>query len=347
MPQTCCHIVPPEALRRLAHDPTVAADVRDALQDTLRVDNQFRLIRQQATRLTQLSMAPGVAQAAAPAPAVPTVVSVYNCRHRQSLPGVHINKPAQSSDVTVKNVFTDTTKVAEFYKQVFNRNSIDDHNMALLSSVHFGVRYNNAFWNGSQMAYGDGDGSIFVDFSKGDDVIGHELTHGVTQYTLQLNYTDDAGGLNESLSDCFGSMFRQWLAGQDVNSADWLIGADIMGPAAKQRGFTCLRDMADPAAAHCLAAQPTKYSELKPGMDPHKTSGPPNLAFHNACVAAGGKSWETVGKVWYEVLVNSGPHPNLRMTEFAAMTRDSAGRLFSGQPAVVKAVDTGWTSVGL
>src|SRR5437763_1654500 len=83
---------------------------------------------------------------------------------------------------------------------------------------------------------GDGDNSIFVDFTQGNDVIGHELTHGVTQHSLQLDYSDDAGGLNESMSDCFGSMFRQWQANQDAGNADWLIGSDIMGPTARDRG---------------------------------------------------------------------------------------------------------------
>src|SRR5260370_29516264 len=101
------------------------------------------------------------------------------------------------------------------------------------------------------MIYGDGDGSIFVDFTNGNDVIAHELTHGVTQHSLQLNYANEAGGLNESMSDCFGSMFRQWEAKQNVNQADCLIGKDIMGPMALQKGFTCLRDMSNPAGKYC------------------------------------------------------------------------------------------------
>jgi Zn-dependent metalloprotease len=86
--------------------------------------------------------------------------------------------------------------------------------MTLISSVHYLTNFNNAFWNGSQMTYGDGDGQIFVDFTLGNDVIGHELTHGVTQHSLALSYKNEAGGLNESVSDVFGSMFRQWQAGQ-------------------------------------------------------------------------------------------------------------------------------------
>jgi Zn-dependent metalloprotease len=230
---------------------------------------------------------------------------------------------------------------------VFNRNSIDNAGMTMMSSVHYGNRFNNAMWNGSQMLYGDGDNSIFVDFTLGNDVIGHELTHGVTQHSLQLNYSDDAGGLNESMSDCFGSMFRQWQANQDAASADWLIGKDIMGPTAHDRGLTCLRDMANPAATHCLAAQPTQYSQVTPGMDPHYSSGPPNLAFSTACRTLGGKSWDKIGQVWYRSLTGFGPSPDMTMPDFANRTRQVAQQMFSGTPAVGDAVDQGWKAVGL
>src|SRR5262249_22858162 len=156
---------------------------------------------------------------------------------------------------------------------------------------------------------------------KSNDVIAHELTHGVTQHTLALAYSGDAGGLNESMSDCFGSMFRQWEAKQNVTAADWLIGSGIIGPAAKAQGFTCLRNMANPADKTALAPQPTKYSQLTPGMDPHYTSGPPNLAFYTAAMAAGGKSWKTVGPIWYEAMVSLGVKPNLKMKAFANATR--------------------------
>jgi Zn-dependent metalloprotease len=202
-------------------------------------------------------------------------------------------------------------------------------------------------WNGSQMLYGDGDGKLFIDFTNGNDVIGHELTHGVTQYTLQLGYTDDAGGLNESISDCFGSMFRQWEAKEDVDKADWLIGSDIMGPGAKARGFKSLRNMANPADPKCVAPQPTHYSQLTPGMDPHYTSGPPNLAFYTACKAAGGNSWDKIGQVWYMALTSSGAHPSMKMTEFANRTRQVGTQKYHGDPAVAAAVDKGWKQVGL
>jgi Zn-dependent metalloprotease len=341
-----CHIVPKAALERFARDRALPAEQRKSFADTIKIDAEFRRLRSQANKLTRvasLMAAAPAAAAVAPAPAI----TVFNCHHGQTLPGAQIPNPATSSDATAKHVFAETSSVAAFYSQVFGRNSVDGMGMTLISSIHYGVSYNNAFWNGMQMTYGDGDGSIFVDFSRGNDVIGHELTHGVTQHSLGLNYTNEAGGLNESISDCFGSMFRQWEAKQNVNQADWLIGKDIMGPAALKRGFTCLRDMASPAAKHCLAPQPTKFSQYRPGMDPHESSGIPNLAFYTAAKAAGGHSWDKVGQIWYKSLTGFGPAPNMKMKAFANRTRAVAAQLYPGNTAVATAVDAGWKKVGL
>lgn len=106
-----------------------------------------------------------------------------------------------------------------------------------------------------------------------------------------------------------------------MTQADWLIGGDLLGPTARAQGFTCLRDMADPAAKHCLAPQPKKYGQDKPGIDPHDSSGIPNLAFYEAAMAIGGKSWEKAGLVWYQALTGFPPSPGLKMTGFAKRTR--------------------------
>jgi Zn-dependent metalloprotease len=263
------------------------------------------------------------------------------------LPGIPISNPADSSDPTCKQAFTETAALAKFYQDVFGRNSIDNAGMAMLSSIHYSLNYNNAFWNGGQMTYGDGDGNIFIDFTKGNDVIGHELTHGVTQYSLGLSYQNQPGGLNESISDVFGSMFRQWQANQHVNQADWLIGKDIMGPEAIARGYTCLRDMANPGASHCISPQPAKFSQYYDGMDPHESSGIPNFAFYKAAMAIGGDSWNIAGKIWYQAVTGFGPTPNMTMKQFANRTRTLAGSLFSSMPAVKVAVDNAWKGVGL
>lgn len=342
-----CSIVPESVLIRLSHDPELSAELRQQFQSAIEIDRSIRAIRQERTVLTRLLATQVAIAGIAPAAiAAAPLVTVYDCKNSTSLPGVPVASPGASSDATAKRAFGETTGVGDFYKTVFGRNSIDDAGMTLLSSIHFGVRYNNAFWNGTQMTYGDGDGSIFIDFTGGNDVIAHELTHGVTQHTLALNYSNEAGGLNESISDVFGSMFRQWQGKQPANKADWLIGYDIMGPAAKARGFTCLRDMASPAAPHCLSPQPTHFSQYHAGMDPHLSSGIPNLAFNKIALALGGNSWDKAGQIWYNVLVKTAPRPDMLMSEFANATRAMAKTLYPGAP-VFGAVDAGWKSVGL
>ncbi|MGZ5271471.1 MAG: M4 family metallopeptidase [Ramlibacter sp.] len=339
-----CFIVPKDVLERLAGDRQLPQDLRKAAADSARITDGIRRMRVDAGELTAIGQTIGAhLLQLAPSPKV----TVYDCRNTQTLPGTPVAGPGNAKDATAKRTFKETTGVAKFYESVFGRNSIDDAGMTMMSSIHYGQKYNNAMWNGSQMVYGDGDTKLFVDFTRGNDVIGHELTHGVTQHSLQLGYSGDAGGLNESLSDCFGSMFRQWEAKQDVAQADWLIGADIMGPAAKAKGFTCLRNMANPADKAALAAQPVHYSQLTPGMDPHYSSGPPNLAFATTCKALGGKSWERIGQVWYAALTTSGPDPSMTMPKFAARTRQLATQLYPKVAAVAAAVDAGWTTVGL
>ena len=339
-----CFIVPKDVLIRFSEDKSLPDAARKNFAATATLDTALRKVRAEVTRMAQVSqsLAPEMTTVAAQ-----PAITVYDVHNGQNLPGVPVPNPGGSADATAKRAYDTAAKVAQFYKDVFGRNSIDAAGMTIMSSVHFRNAYQNAFWNGQQMAYGDGDGSLFVDFTLGNDVIGHELTHGVTQYSLQLNYTNDAGGINESMSDVFGSMFRQWLAGQTVAQADWLIGADIMGPMARARGYTCLRDMANPAAKHCLAAQPTTYAQVTKGMDPHYSSGIPNLAFARAAMAIGGNSWEKAGKIWYQALTGFGPSPRMSMKKLARRTRTLAAQMFADTPSVAQAVDGAWTGVGL
>ncbi|UVK35734.1 M4 family metallopeptidase (plasmid) [Mesorhizobium sp. AR10] len=339
-----CSIVPLQVLLRLSKDQTYSSQVRRGLADAAQVDTQLRKLREQARKLTRASEAvsPGiVALAAAP------TITIYDCNGSKTLPGLPVTNPDTSADASIKQAFETTTNVSKFYQQVFNRNSIDSSGMTILSSVHFGIGYNNANWNGSQMLYGDGDGAIFVDFTRSNDVICHELTHGVIQHSLQLVYSNEPGGLNESMSDVFGAMFRQWMAGQTVATADWLIGKDIVGPQAAANGLTCLRDMASPGNAHCIAPQVFHYANYRPGIDPHTSSGIPNFAFYNAAMAIGGNSWDSAGQIWYAAMTGFGASPNMTMQKFADRTRQVAGQLFPGNAAVANAVDQGWRQVGL
>ena len=340
-----CFIIPPDVLERLAKGRDLPEATRQALLDTIELDKLWRKIRQLHTDTVRRSnLLLGVSEivlAAAPS------VTVYDAKHTTTLPGTPVPNPGASKDLTAKRAFDETTAVAQFYKVCFGRNSADNRGMTLMSTIHYGVRYNNAFWNGAQMTYGDGDGNIFLDFTLSNDVIGHELTHGVTQYTAGLGYTNEAGGLNESISDVFGSLFRQWRANQSFAQADWLIGAGIMGPAAKSAGFTCLRDLANPGATHCLSPQPSNYKQYVPGSDPHISSGIPNHAFYLVAKAIGGNAWEKAGKIWYAALTSGKTSKNMTFKAFANLTRSAAKSLYPGDAGVYAAVDGGWKAVGL
>lgn len=347
-PGSCiCFIIPQRVLERFAKDRKLTAEQRQHFVNAAKLEREWRSARVATAKLARLSRSILPEAMSAAATAAPPSVLVFDCQHGTTLPGTPIVNPGASPDGSAKRAFDETTAVVDFYQTVFGRNSLDNAGMTLLSSIHFSVNYNNAGWTGSQMKYGDGDGNIFIDFTRSNDVIGHELTHGVTQFTADLAYRNQAGGLNESMSDVFGSMFRQWRADQTVSAADWLIGKEIMGPGALARGFTCLRDMANPAASHCLAPQPTRFSQYRNGMDPHESSGIPNFAFYKAAVAVGGRSWEKTGKIWYQALTGFAPSPNMKMKTFANRTRSLAGTLFPAEPAVKTAVDQAWKAVGL
>jgi thermolysin len=122
--------------------------------------------------------------------------------------------------------------VYDYYKTVHNRDSIDGAGMQILSLVHYGSKYNNAFWDGTKMSYGDGDGTQFYNFTRGYDVIAHELTHGVTSRTWNPSSSNVQGGaMNESTSDIFGALSEHWSQPNAVKN--WQLGEDIMEPGQK------------------------------------------------------------------------------------------------------------------
>ena len=151
-------------------------------------------------------------------------------------------KDKASTDPAVNEAFNYSGNTYDFYRKLFNRNSLDDKGMTLISSVHLGANYNNAFWNGEQMAYGDGDGVIFTRFTKSLDVVGHELTHGVVSHTSNLEYRNESGALNEHFADVFGSLVKQWKRKQTAAKADWLIGPDIMGPGTTAKSLRTFKE---------------------------------------------------------------------------------------------------------
>src|SRR5436190_10893354 len=217
-------IMPPHILRAIMERGTL--EERTAASGTLAVDSTFRSLRATATLLRQI--APEVA--AQPATKQRTI---YTANNQQQLPGTIVasdkNPPPANGDPALVEALNGLGATWDFYFEVFDRQSIDDEGMPLNATVHYGSRYNNAFWNGQQMVFGDGDGELFNRFTIALDVIGHELGHGVTEDETGLVYLFQPGALNEHLSDVWGSLIKQWYLGQTADQADWLIGAGLLG----------------------------------------------------------------------------------------------------------------------
>ena len=336
----CCFIVPLSVLRRLAQAGQIEAADRGRYQHSYALTQKLRLVREGHRQASLAGHQSGLALRATAVAKVP-VEHLFDCKHNTTLPGTAVPTP---NDQAFKTVFDTTAKVAEFYKTVLGRNSVDNQGMDLVSSLNYDRDYQNAFWDGQQMVYGNGDNKIFIDFWRSPDVIGHELTHGVTQHESGLIYEGQSGALNESISDCFGAAFAQWLAKKPASDASgWLIGAGIMGPQAKAKGFTCLRDMVNPGATHCLSRQPASYKDFDPTGDVHDNSGIPNRAFAAFAQNLGGNTYDMAIKVWYDACV-SGLSPRATFVEFAQATVAAAKKK---GPAVAKAATDAWQAVDL
>jgi hypothetical protein len=284
--------------------------------------------------------------------------TIFDCRsstNTSSASVVRTEEGEPSTDDSVNRAFDGLGTTREFYKTVFNRNAIDGLGGRLDAYVHFGSKYNNAQWDGAEMLFGDGDGQEFTDFTKSLDVIGHELTHGVTQYTARLAYHNQQGALNESISDVFGSLIKQWSLGQTAEEADWLIGVEIFTPGIEG---DALRSMKAPGTAYDNEQygkdpQPDHMSKFVhlPDTYPgdwggvHYNSGIPNKAFYLTATGIGGKAWLAPGHIWYESLLASTEMTDFQ--EFANTTYFKAGQLYGSASAEQQAVLAAWREVGI
>jgi Zn-dependent metalloprotease len=326
-----CFIVPPKVLRRLAEKATGAE--REHLLDSALLSEYVRGHRT-ARSMVMLTNAAGEKRR-----------TVYDCHRTQKTPPkgtlVRGEGDPASSDSSVNQAYDSAGTTYDFYSEILGRNSVDDKGMRLDSFVHFGNKFNNAFWDGAEMVYGDGDNKTFVGFTGAIDVIAHELTHGVTQFSTPggLDYVDQSGALNESISDVFGSVVKQWSLKQTVDQADWLIGAGIMAP----KAWKALRSMKDPgnkAVTWPGDDQPSTMDDYVDGGDVHTNSGIPNHAFYLAAMALGGNSWDVAGKIWYRALPLL--KPNSTFADAANVTISVAAMMGKNQKS---AVAMAWSKV--
>jgi Zn-dependent metalloprotease len=347
-PDPICCILPPHMVEQIAARGNEAQRARAAFSQQLTA--QFR---------QQRLAAPRVALAGTITAAIKKR-AVYTCDNTSTLPGrlVRQDGAPATGDAAADEAYDGAGSTYDLYWDIYQRSSVDANGLELDSSVHYQKGYDNAFWNGSQMVYGDGDEDLppaqrlFNRFTIALDVIGHELTHGVTQYTGNLTYANQPGALNESISDIFGSLVKQRKLGQAASDADWIIGQGLFTANVNGVG---IRSMKAPGTA---------YNDPVLGKDPqpahingyvntpddnggvHINSGIPNHAFYLMALDIGGYAWEKAGKIWY-VTLRDKIQPATNFQDAANLTYATAGELFGQNSPEQQAVSHGWAGVGI
>ncbi|MDC2866973.1 M4 family metallopeptidase [Bacillus sp. BP-3] len=277
-------------------------------------------------------------------------IYTYDGKNRTTLPGTlwadvdNIFNASRDAAAVDAHYYAGVTY--DYYKNTFNRNSYNDAGAQLKSTVHYKSGYNNAFWNGSQMVYGDGDGYTFVPLSGGLDVVGHELTHAVTEYSSNLVYQDESGALNEAISDIFGTLIEY----ADNRNPDWEIGEDIYTPGT---AGDALRSMSDPTKY----GDPDHYSKRYTGTDDnggvHTNSSIINKAAYLLAnggthygVTVNGIGKDKVGAIYYRANTQYFTESTTFSQARAGLVQ-AAADLYGANSAEVAAVKQSYDAVGV
>ncbi|MBI6547470.1 M4 family metallopeptidase [Xenorhabdus lircayensis] len=282
--------------------------------------------------------------------------TIYDAKNREEFPGEKLSRSegmSEDTDIFVNEAYDYLGKTHEFYKKVFDRNSLDNEGIKLVATVHYGKNYLNAFWSRKQMVFGDGDGKYFNRFTSAIDIIAHELTHGVIESEASLDYVYQSGALNESIADVFGIMVKQYVNNQKANESNWLLGQGLLGPKFNpdNKPDVALRSFINPGKAFSGDKQVghmDQYEELPFTVDNggvHIFSGIPNRAFYLVATELGGYTWERAGKIWYETLLDDRLESDADFDDFAKLTIQNAEKLFGKQ--ISEIVSNCWEKVGV
>jgi Zn-dependent metalloprotease len=299
-----CFFIPPHLLGHIAR-----VEAHDTLEPG---PAQRTALVSQRLRDERRARRPDLAALVAVTPPLPNVGArtIYDDQHTWNLdvaPPVRNEGDGEVPQENANLAYDYLGATRDFYQQVLGRNSIDNQGMLLDGNVNFGVDFDNAFWDGQRMVFGNGDNVIFQDFTHDLDVAAHELTHGVTQHTAGLNYgNDQTGALNESFSDMFGTAVEAWYRKEEFDDHDFSIGRGVMAP---QLFGEAIRDMAEPGTAYDNPVlgkdpQPRDMGGYVAGGDPHINSGIPNRWFWLVCREIG---ITDATRIMYQTLLNLWP----------------------------------------
>ncbi len=332
-----CHIIPDvvfKELKKKGVDVESGSDVRR--------DQDFRVKRTEFMMVTR--MLPDMELSEGKADRY-----VYNSQNtgKQKLKLERKEGNPDSKDVDVNAVYESAGIVRDYFKNQLEWDSIDGNGMDLIFNVHYMLRYNNAFWDGEQMTFGDGDGVNFTGFTKALDVTGHELTHGVVQYTAGLIYKNQSGALNEHFADVFGVAIAQFNAKQTAQTADWGVGASCMLGKFKGKAIRSMKSPGDLTLV--MMAQPDHMDKIYKGTNDnggvHINSGIPNKAFYLVSLDIG---TQVAAKLWFEALKLLKPSSKFKDLHKALTTSTKALALTNKVPAnTIESVNKAFTSVGI
>ncbi|WP_084727106.1 M4 family metallopeptidase [Rhodococcoides yunnanense] len=345
-------VVPPFLLERIAAGTDVGGrgvaidHAASSAARTLQVDREFADGRRRSNEFTAPRAVPGRKALRR---------SIFDAESSRDLPGVLVRRESEapSGDVAVDEAYSGLGVTFEFFEKVYGRSSLDGRGLPLDATVHYDRDYDNAFWDGERMVFGDGDGEVFDRFTVSISVIAHELAHGFTQFSSQLNYSGQAGALNESLSDVFGVLVEQYSLGQTAEVASWLVGEGLFLPAVEGRA---LRSMLEPGTAYdddVLGKDPQPadmdgYVETRSDYGGvHINSGIPNRAFAVTARALPGPAWDRAGQVWFDVATGGALRPDATFEDFASTTVAAAAARYGDESDVRRAVVQGWATVGI
>jgi Zn-dependent metalloprotease len=238
----------------------------------------------------------------------------------------------------------------DFFYGVYGVDSIDGEGGEMRAVVHFGTNFQNLFWNGTEIVYGDGDGQIFRRFTYGLDATARDFALAVMQHVRPLEFRGQPGALVTSIADVFGVLVKQYRRGESVAEADWMLGDAMFHPRPGIRG---MRSLAQPGTAYDddLLGRDQQPAHMRdfvrlpntPENDNggvHVNCGIPNHAFYLVAVALGGNAWETAGRIWFDAVHDPKLTERSGFQGFAGATVRAAGEY-------AEEVRAAWHEVGV
>ncbi|PTL84583.1 M4 family metallopeptidase [Vitiosangium sp. GDMCC 1.1324] len=279
---------------------------------------------------------------------------VYSANNGTTTPGTlkRSEGGAATGDNHVDTNYLKLGGTYDCYKNNFGRDSLDNAGATLISTVHYSTNYVNAYWDGTQMVYGDGDGVNSTQLGLSADVTTHELTHAVTEKESNLTYSGESGGLNEAMSDIFGAYCESYASGTwATTNAVFMVGDDIWTPATPG---DALRYMYDPAKD---GASLDFWTSSAGSKDVHYSSGIANLAFtllskggthprSKSTVSVTGIGVQKAGAIFYKANVDL-MTPSTTFAQAKTYTESAATTLYGAGSAELAAVTAAWQAVGV